>query len=163
MNKIYLVIIFLVAGSSTLVAQSSDTTKRAQNVYFELLGPGILYSANYDTRFSKRQDGLGIRGGVSYTNIDDLSIFSLPVQLNYLLGKNGRYFEMGFGATYATGGGDIFGEDNGNESTVFGTMTFGYRRQPVEGGFMFRAGVSPIITQGSFIPYWPYLSFGYSF
>jgi hypothetical protein len=165
MKKVYLFIISLFISSSTILAQNSDTTKRAQNVYFEILGPGVLYSANYDTRFSKRQDGLGIRAGISYATIEDASLFTVPVQLNYLLGKGGKYFEVGLGATYGTASVDFGFMDDDNEtgSTVIGTMTFGYRRQPVEGGFMFRAGVSPVFGHGSFVPYWPYVSFGYSF
>jgi hypothetical protein len=50
-----------------------------------------------------------------------------------------------------------------NNNGVLGTLNFGYRYQPVDGGFSFRAGVSPIITSDQFLPYWPYLSFGYSF
>ncbi len=165
MKKIYLLIFSLFTCSSILFAQSSDTTKRAQSVYFELLGPGGFYSANYDTRFSKRQDGPGIRVGVSYTSVDQASLFTLPVQVNYLLGKNGKYFEVGLGATYASTRADFFDSTESDEkgSTVFGTMNFGYRRQPIEGGFLFRAGVAPIFHNRDFIPYWPYLSFGYSF
>jgi hypothetical protein len=37
-------------------AADSLLNKRAQNIHFELLGPGGLYSFNYDTRFNKRQD-----------------------------------------------------------------------------------------------------------
>ncbi|MBK0378260.1 hypothetical protein [Mucilaginibacter segetis] len=154
--------------------------KKAQTVFFELLGPGALYSLNYDTRFNKRQDGLGGRVGISYYADSGDNLFTIPVVLNYLLGKNGKYFEVGIGATYyienhvST---PFFGDNyeyttdtNGNyyynrsnNSGVLGTLNFGYRYQPADGGFAFRAGVSPIFNTHGFAPYWPYISFGYAF
>lgn len=144
--------------------------RRAQNVYFEAFGPGVTYSFNYDTRFQKTKNGLGGRIGASYVSVDGSSIFTLPVGLNYLLGKNGNYFEMGLGATFLSingnedgGDNEIFFYEGEKNSTVIGNMTFGYRRQPVDGGFSFRAGFAPVFGSGSFIPYWPYIGFGYAF
>jgi hypothetical protein len=142
--------------------------ERAQSVYFEVLGAGGTYSFNYDTRFQNTLNGLGGRVGLSYIAADGNSVFSVPVMLNYLLGKNGKYFEMGIGATYIGFDADL--KDN-NENEVlfidgdgfFGTMNFGYRKQPVDGGFMFRAGIAPVFGKGNFIPWWPYLSLGFSF
>ncbi|MVZ60413.1 hypothetical protein [Sphingobacterium humi] len=142
--------------------------KRAQGVFFEVLGTGLAYSFNYDTRFQNRRDGIGGRVGISYYSMDGVSLFTLPVSLNYLLGKNGHYFEMGAGATYVNAneegveeGGDVFIVESG--STVVGNMVFGYRKQPVDGGFLFRAGFAPLFKSGDFLPYWPYVSFGFSF
>ena len=159
---------FLFISNSTRaqqnIAASDSINKRPQAFYFEILGIGGLYSVNYDTRFTAKPDGLGIRGGISYTQVSDISLFTLPVQLNYLLGKSEKYFEIGLGATYASAALDMFEDENdASGSTVFGTMTFGYRKQPLDGGFMFRGGVSPVFGKGYFIPYYPYLSFGYSF
>ncbi|MFZ4263421.1 hypothetical protein ACFRAE_15380 [Sphingobacterium sp. HJSM2_6] len=143
---------------------------RKQSLFFEVLGPGVTYSFNYDTRFQKTNNGLGGRIGVSYLGgADDIKVFTVPVVLNYLLGKKGNYFELGAGATFVNvssdfeSGSDVLFLENGNESTVLGTLNFGYRRQPVDGGFTFRAGFSPVFGQGNFIPYWPYIGFGYSF
>ncbi len=141
--------------------------RRAQSVFFEILGAGGTYSFNYDTRFQNTLNGLGGRVGLSYLAVDGNGLFTAPVVLNYLLGKNGKYFEMGIGATYVgfnanEGGNDeeiLFIDNDG----FFGTMNFGYRKQPVDGGFMFRAGVTPIFNKNNFIPYYGYISFGYSF
>lgn len=151
--------------SSSRQLATHEPGERAQSFYFELLGPGITYSFNYDTRFQNTLNGLGGRAGVGYIAIDGNTVFSTPLMLNYLLGKEGRYFEMGLGATYISFTGDS--DENDvlfvDESQVFGTMVFGYRRQPVDGGFMFRAGISPIFGQGNFVPYYGYLSLGYTF
>ena len=101
---------------------------------------------------------------------------TLPAQINYLWGSRGRYFEMGAGATFFHGYSGMFGGrsyDGGDSkdsyTKLIGTLTFGYRYQPVKGGFMFRFGFAPFFTtnedDGSFIfmPYMPYLSLGYSF
>lgn len=165
---IYLLCLLASIGTATRAQQITKTdslNKRPQAVFFEILGSGGLYSVNYDTRFSTKPDGLGIKVGISYTQVSEASLFTLPVQLNYLLGKSEKYFEVGLGATYASAALDAFGDEDESESgsTVFGTMTFGYRKQPLDGGFMFRGGVSPVFGKGYFIPYYPYISFGYSF
>jgi len=144
--------------------RSITVTDRApQAVYAELWGRGLLFTANYDRRFSKRVDGLGFNVGAGYIKIDDISLFSLPVGLNYLLGKNGKYFEVGAGATYFSARITDIGDATDHGNTVVGNMTLGYRSQPIKGGFMFRAGVNPIFFRNVFIPYYPYVSFGYSF
>jgi len=139
------------------------TDRAPQAFYGELWGKGLLFSANYDRRFSKRLDGLGFGIGAGYIKIDNVSLFSLPVGLNYLLGQNGKYFEVGAGATYLSASLSDFDNATQHGSTVIGTMTFGYRSQPVHSGFMFRAGINPIFFKNTFVPYWPYVSFGYSF
>ena len=150
-----------------VAAQETEAIGRSQAVYFEILGPGVTFSANYDTRFQNTNNGLGGRIGVSYFALDGTSIFTLPVQLNYLLGKNNHYFEVGAGATFASISDSTNEEDQDilfvTDSGVMGTMTFGYRRQPINGGFSFRGGFTPIFGQGNFMPFWPYVSFGYTF
>ena len=165
---LYIVAFLLLTTAATAQDSSSNINEdlngqeyRAQSIYFEILGPGVTYSFNYDTRFQNTLDGLGGRIGVSLIAADGNSIFTLPAMINYLLGDDGKYFEMGLGATYLNiqESGTLF-DDNPN---IIGTMVFGYRSQPVGGGFMFRGGFAPIISEGSFIPYYPYLSFGYTF
>ena len=172
-------IFLLTLGLSVQLAQAqSDTASSAQNVYVELLGPGITFSGNYDSRFSKRQDGLGGRVGIGYASDSDFSIFSIPLQVNYLLGNKGKYFEMGLGATYVNFSGSdtyaflgesstYFYTDNSSrryrESTVLGTTTFGYRSQPVNGGFNFRGSINPVFNSNGFYPFFFGVSFGYTF
>jgi hypothetical protein len=151
----------------TTTTAPAAATGPAQSIYVELLGPGITLSANYDTRFTNHRDGIGGRVGVGYYSSGG-SIFSLPVQVNYLLGKNGKYFEVGGGATYvSTANGytdDIISSNyyNSGSSTVFGTLTFGYRSQPIDGGFNFRANIGPIFNSHNFVPFFG-ISFGYTF
>ena len=146
------------AQNATATKSSRLDSTRAQNFYVELGGPGIIFSANYDTRFSNTQDGLGGRVGIGGLSSGSSSIFTMPLQLNYLLGKDDKFFEIGVGVTINSGNiGGIF-----NSSTI-GTMVFGYRLQPKNSGFSFRAFVSPVFDGSNFTPYFVGLSFGYSF
>ena len=135
------------------------SAQSAQSVYFELGGPGIA-SFNYDTRFSGREGGIGGRIGVGGYSVDGVGVVFLPVGINYLLGKDTRhYFEIGAGVTPVFGTGD----GDGTFSELFGHLLFGYRLQPIGGGFTFRAFICPIYGNGDFIPYYAGLSFGYKF
>lgn len=138
---------------------------QAQSVYAELGGPGIA-SINFDTRFTKQEGGIGGRLGIGYFKVEDVSLLTVPVGINYLLSKNGRnYFEIGAGATYVrvkdNYGSGLASDDVFNGS--FGHLHFGYWLQPREGGFLFRAGITPIFGGGEFIPYYFSLAFGYKF
>ena len=113
---------------------------------------------NYDTRFNSKQDGIGGRIGIGGFSTNGNSILTIPLQLNYLLGQDNKFFEIGIGATLVSGKiGGIF------DSTTIGTMVFGYRLQPKNGGFNFRAFLSPVFDGTSFSPYFGGISFGYSF
>lgn len=150
-----LMLIFTLALASYHVANAQS----AQSVYFELGGPGVA-SFNYDTRFTGRNDGIGGRIGIGGYSIDNEGVVFLPIGINYLLGKDSRhYFEIGGGAT------PVFGDTGGDGtfSEIFGHLVFGYRLQPINGGFTFRAFLCPIFGQGNFIPYYVGLSFGYKF
>jgi len=163
----FLLATFMLIGTYSSYAQSL----RAQSFYLELLGAGGTYSANYDTRFGNNQNGWGGRIGLGYHSIDRNSYFSAPVMINYLAGKNGKYFEVGMGATFLSikdldnphtpGVGDFFLFDYGDR--FIGTMNIGFRKQPLQNGVIFRVGIAPVFGQGNFLPYWPYLSLGYKF
>lgn len=65
---------------------------RAQNVFVEIGGQGLLFTANYDTRFGNRRNGLGGRIGIGYIAADGDNATTIPVSLNYLLGNSGKHF-----------------------------------------------------------------------
>ncbi|RYF87076.1 MAG: hypothetical protein EON98_01670 [Chitinophagaceae bacterium] len=131
---------------------------QAKSVYFELGGPGLA-SINFDTRFSSGEAGFGGRVGIGGFSIDGEGAVFIPVGLNYIVGRDKRnYFEIGGGVTPVIGTGDV-----GDFSETFGHLLFGYRMQPVNGGFTFRAFINPIFGKGFFLPYYAGLSFGYKF
>lgn len=152
MKKLFIILIGMIAVSQTSTAQS---------VYAELGGPGLA-SLNFDTRFSKTNGGFGGRVGVGGFSIDGSGIVFVPVGLNYLISKDNRnFFEVGAGVTPVFGSGDL--ADGDNFSSTFGHVLLGYRMQPADGGFTFRAFISPVFGSGYFIPYYGGVSFGYKF
>lgn len=154
-------------NSNVISKLPSGDGARAQNVFIELGGQGILLTANYDTRFGNRRDGLGGRVGIGYIAADGDNATTIPVSLNYLLGKGNKFFEIGLGATVISSKIDFsfFGDDSEAEqsSNVIGTMSFAYRVQPVDSGFSFRAGITPIFNSDFFLPYFGGISLGYTF
>ena len=97
--------------------------------------------------------------------IKDLATF--PLGLNSLLGKNGKYFEMGLGGTYLAGAdrsNTFFSGDSRTTGDGFvGNLILGYRSEPQDGGFLFRASVTPMFGSGFFWPFYAGFSFGYAF
>jgi hypothetical protein len=151
--------------------RGTEVSANASQLYFELGGPGVIYSFNYDGRFGGYENGIGFRIGVGGAYWNGSGYFALPVQLNYLLGTNGKYIEIGAGATYAPGL-NLFGNDENQNlpgyqyTNTYGTFTIGFRKQPLgRKGFTFRAAFSPIISftnGGSFLPF-AGVSWGYRF
>ncbi len=138
----------------------------ANGIYFELGGPGLA-SFNYDTRFTKGNNGgIGGRIGMGGFSVDGESELFFPLEINYLLGNDRKhYFEMGAGwtvATYKSTSSDPSVE-GGTFTESFGHLYFGYRLQPPASGFLFRAGICPVFGDGYFIPYYAGISFGYKF
>ena len=79
----------------------------AKSVFAELLGPGLA-SINYDMRLQPGESGIGFRAGIgglpvntvyddgTNTYTERRSVITIPLGLNYLLGKNDKhYFELG--------------------------------------------------------------------
>jgi hypothetical protein len=143
-----------------ITASEEVPAKAAKSVFAEIGGPGLA-SFNYDMRFNKKEDGLGFRVGVGGLGIDGETIMFFPVGLNYLLGKDGKnYFEIGGGATLVSAKSSV---DDDAFTSTFGHLNFGYRLQPKNGGFTFRAAINPVFGNGFFFPYYAGVSFGYKF
>jgi hypothetical protein len=182
MKKLF--VSFLALYSLSALAQESklENTIGQTSFYAELGGPGILFSANIDRRFSKSAIGWGGRAGLGfvtsyediyvpqpgggyYTSGRQLSVVTLPVQVNYIFGKpsSPHTFEVGAGVTVLGRKIDLFDSYYDQErSSVFGTASFMYRRQPAGGGFSWRAGFTPLIGSGYIQPSGG-ISVGYNF
>ncbi len=156
-------------------SQSSGHYTR-QSVFVEVLGNGLLATLNYDTRLNKnRQDGLGLRigvGGLSVSGTSDAGVsvsagvVTIPLELNYLMGKKRSAFEIGAGLTPLILSAKLKTDNDrisGTGSSVNGVISFGYRYQPLNKGFLFKLDWSPIFNSIGFSPAWFGISFGYSF
>lgn len=161
------------AAPAAPAAEAAPTERTANNViYIEGLGPGLLYSLNYERVFQPVSVRLGVDYfSISATNADGSSasatFLAIPITISYLgLGSLKHMFEIGAGGSILYFGGAVNTLGNtthGSAVSGLGTIILGYRYQPPDGGFFLKAGLSPLITgSGSFLP-WPYVGLGATF
>lgn len=148
-------IVFFVflSGRAQGVEKQTNTSANASQIYFEAGGSGVVYSINYDGRFKKIENGLGIRIGIGGAGGAGSSYVAVPVQLNYLLGEKGKYLELGGGITYLNVKGDDYLFNNA--STALANFVIGFRSQPFgKKGITWRVAFTPFIGGGNgFMPY----------
>ena len=183
MKKLFL-LLMAIAGLSwvfhqSLAAQENQVTGKV--FYVELFGPGLLMSANFDSRFkSNERLGFGYRIGVGFSVVsiedglfekwgyyddDTRSYYSIPAGLNYIFGKpnSANTFEVGGGISFLTHKTTLYCYDDNSTGRLIGYFSFTYRMTPVNGGFSFRIGFTPIIgTSGNLFPMGA-IGFGYAF
>ena len=173
-----LIIAYLSISAQSNIGNPAPKIPGRTSFYVELGGPGILFSANIDTRFKPSRLGWGGRVGIgfvtaseekpvpgqTYPDWEQVSVLTVPVQVNYLLGKDAspHTFEVGAGVTYVARELDIMDFYDEKRANVFGTFSFMYRRQPVDGGFTWRIGFTPIVAKGYIQPFGA-AGVGYSF
>ncbi len=180
--KLTFLLASLFCGSLAIAQEKANNTVPGQTMFYaELGGPGILFSANIDRRFTKSALGFGGRIGLGFvttevlvgrdqygfSNYQTRSIATVPLQINYVFGKlnSVHSMEVGVGATFTGKKIDIFENDYNSTNpggSVFGTASFMYRKIPKDGGFTWRIGFTPIIGGGYIQPSGG-VGIGYSF
>ncbi|WP_207494301.1 hypothetical protein [Aridibaculum aurantiacum] len=165
MRKFLLVSSVLLGLSISSSAQIQDGVvdqKPAKVVFVEAGGPGLL-SINYDMRLGKRKDGFGVRAGVGGWSLKDSRLLFVPIGANYITSKNQRdYFEAGAGYSIVSNSSALPGE-TGPFKRSFGYLNIGYRKQPSDGGWFYKAALVPVFGDGFFWPYWVGAGLGYTF
>jgi hypothetical protein len=166
-----------------LAAQEQETDiVSGKQVYVEMGGGGVLFSASFDSRFAHGETlGAGFRAGLGfgvysrylhddgyyYGNMQTSSYVTIPVGINYIFGKktSPHTFEIGMGVTALTRKVTLYTYDNGADDNgyVIGHASFMYRRQPRNGGVTWRIGFTPIVGTSGDI--WPSgaVGIGYAF
>lgn len=145
--------------------QEAETMALQKNtIYTELGSNGSFYSINFDQIFMATDNfrlsgriGLGLTNGIFSGDIDPI----IPLETNLWWGGNNHYFETGLGITAAFGieetspslsqereSGVRFNSPvSGKEyKSLYINTRLGYRYQKPEGGFFFRAGITPTLT-----------------
>ena len=146
---------------------STDSGKTRKAFFVEYGGNGFSLTGNFDMRFNRgRNDGLGFRAGLGvgsfYFGGHTVSRYvTVPLGLNYIVGKRRSGLETGIGITPSLAPFDI--NDDQKAATLDGVFNLGYRFQPLGDDLMFRAGWSPTFDRKYFDPLWGGLSLGYSF
>jgi hypothetical protein len=142
-------------------------------VFAELGGNAGLYSLNYDYKFA---DKWSVRIGGTWQRmtitenvtgnqsaVERGSVIAFPLLLNHLAGRGNHRVEIGFGALGLYANSEIDGYFDVKGFAVQMTATLGYRYQPAQGGFNFRAGLTPFIPFSRSTSLWVGISFGYGF
>jgi hypothetical protein len=138
-----------------------DESKRNSLGLYVFGGMGLGFSMEYERKLMNTYKGLGIRAGLGIAAFD-ISYFSIPFQLNYLIGGDGEYLELGAGATGLIN----FGNTNEPICSVLGLELPGHNRfwmlssATVVGRFalkwntnqmyVLRIGITPIYGYGQF-------------
>jgi hypothetical protein len=163
-TKILLMASLLILTFPKSGVSQNETKKNA--IFLEGFGSGIFYSFNYDWRFKDRANGLGGKVGFSYTGIDGSKVTTIPIAINYLLGKKRSFIELGFGTTLT-----LLSHTNSTTATsdprFSGTGLLlngivGYRRVS-KSGFLLRAGLTPFFNSDHSGVFVPQVSIGYAF
>lgn len=159
MKKLFL-LFFGATVVTSLHAQSSTTSGdiTSKSVYVELLGSGLAFSANYDSRFSGSKK-FGYRVGIGFIPLKNFTPLTFPLGVNAILGHGPSHLEVEATATILT---STSGKFNGKKpSGVFIYPHIGYRYTKPTKSFFGRIVAGPIFFGGKVIPYGG-LSLGYT-
>jgi hypothetical protein len=144
--------------SATAQHRADSTAARPYRTIFgELGGPGI-FSINYDQRF-KGSKGLGFRAGIGGIGILTTFILAAPIGLNYLLGANSHYLELGAGISFVTASDHNTSLFNRYNTGYVNYFIVGYRYQPSR-GLSGRIFLSPLVSNHGQFAFWGGLSLG---
>ena len=167
-------IIFSILLISAQQAKSQKEEISGDVFYTEFGGAGVMMSFNFDSRFKRGERlGWGYRAGLGFSlgslewdydnatfnydisEFEKRSFCTVPIGLNYIFGRknSSNTFEIGGGATFLSRKISIFYYEVAEAGHFIGHVNMMYRRVPINGGFLFRAGFTPIIgTSGEFMP-----------
>lgn len=168
---IFVTYILLIAARFPLAAQENHIPYSQNAIYIEGLGPGLLYSVNYDRRITPN---ISVRLGFTYWSLElpfiltvqRISLTAFPLMVNFLTGEGEGHLELGIGpmpSFTSSHSEDIFGSTSQSSGkSVVGIATLGYRFQPREAGLFFRISFTPLFTFKKFVP-WVGISVGGTF
>jgi len=162
--------------SLTAQAQPAD---KDNDIYLELGGTSLLYSLNYEHFLNP---DLAVRVGFSYISVSAVatngmttdsataSWATVPLMAEYLGLRNGAHsLEVGAGINfmYMSGHASTFDSTSSFTGvTAVPAANIGYRYSDPKGGFVFRAGFTPLFVvtgQDKTMISWFGTSFGYRF
>lgn len=146
-----------------------NAQKAGKSIFVGVGGPAAWgVSVDYDTRFSKKNDGFGMKIGAGMVLNWGNYGYVVPLELNYLfpISKERSFLEMGLGASYFYSN-EVKGFlGHEKESLFYSYLWLGYRYQPPVKGFTFRAGFCPLFgnvsSEFGTVPF-AGLSIGYKF
>ena len=163
-KRIIILIQLLIVSFINGFSQPFDSLVISKNaIYFEIFGSaGYVYNISYDRIIiQQNRQNITIGLGVQYYKGDmsEDKLQTISPQINYLLGFNRHFFELGAGYYW-----DFY--DSDMNSLI---MRIGYRYQK-KNGLFFKIGITPILTksfpifgEGYKILPWGGIGLGYAF
>jgi hypothetical protein len=140
-------------------AQEEKVERPVKNgVFLEGLGPGLLYSVNYERLVT---DDIAVRLGFAYWSVSatvsdgvtsstsSAAYLTFPTTVTYV-GLRGLEVGGGMTLVHASGSASTVGASSAGEGfTPLGTLLVGYRLHPVgSAGFQFRVGAMAMAGEG---------------
>lgn len=173
-KSIFIFLVFIIHLTGSVFSQNNYSAKATQ-VQIEAMGSGSLFSINIDSRFAKKEKGLGFRVGIGGSPLGLLGkscnsgvMITLPVALNYLIGKKQHLLELGAGGTLSLINSTkkmCLNFEPGFFSDQTCSYTFlsaGYRYQPLrQRGMTYRVFISPLFQKDFSPKFWGGASIGY--
>lgn len=162
------------------ISSADLTGKFRKALFIENHGSGLRYSVNFDTRLKRDvNNGFGVKGGIGkgmgykteVTNNNkptNRNYFTLPIGVNYIIGKKRHGIEAGIGFTVQIALNKVDRTVADFKSILF-PYHIGYRFQPKKQGLVARAAWAPFFkrsqsnTNFDHIYYNTAISLGYSF
>jgi len=136
-------------------AEASGHGRTNKSVYAEAGGGGLIFSANFDSRFPGT-DNLGYRVGLGLFPRGN-TIVTFPFGAYYLIGNAPSYFEVEATGTFATSEAKF----RSHKANFFFYPHIAYRFNKNTGGFFFKVEGGPIFVAGKIYPF-PGLGLGYT-
>ncbi len=153
---LFLSFIFFSGLTAQQSVEISTPPIKHHSVYLELGGNSGAYSVNYDYSLTVSvRTKLALGAGMALYSINSYhdgvspsksNFFLFTPEANLLFGKNSHHLEAGAGLI-------LF---------QIPVLRLGYRYQPRKGGFLFRAGFTPLLYGMDIFP-WGGISLGYTF
>jgi len=156
-------ILFTLVFLTTSVVISSQEKENSKNTaYFELLGKGIYYSFNYEREIYRIDEKLAFNGSVGFsilpgfTDIEKSKDRLFPFEINAKYSFGQHHVVLGYGTTLWKYKVLDIKIDNSNIGSApalptlremeewFAHIVVEYRYQNPDGGFMAKAGISPL-------------------
>ena len=180
--KKYLLLTLTILMSVMIFAQTTQLPGRV--FYVEAGGPGIGLSANYDWRLNPMDRlgpgfrvGFGIRTDVNEEWDEDhgfwtnqKAVLTIPFGVNHILGTQNDHRAFEIGLTFIISSVKMspytFEEfrKNSHTSHINGSFSAMYRIAPFNGGFTFRAGITPVFNfHGDASLFRPAIGIGHTF
>ena len=139
---------FLLMVAAAPARAQAPAPARNNALYIELLGNGGLYSINYEravTPALRVRVGAGAWTAVSFWSSAETRIRTVPVMLQFVPGRGAHHLEAGAGILVGHRHGDLGG---GSGAFVSLVGLVGYRYEPRQRRFLFRAGFTPFYGFG---------------